>query len=110
VGGFPANLAAEAGLVTRGLEVGQFQEKEEDGFEKVPAFGANGEESTEPEVGTFDFIEVKGGEVTGARSGDIEAEAELREWMGNTSPAPSLLCSRPLPNIPQPLFASFVLQ
>jgi len=77
LGGFPAYLAAESGLVAGGLEVVEvLEEEEEDGFEEMPVFGASGEEGAEPEFGAFDFVEVKGGEVAGAGGGDVEAEAE----------------------------------
>jgi hypothetical protein len=78
-GGFPADLAAEAGFVTGGFEVSQvLEEIEEDGFEEVPVFGAGGEEGTEPEFGVFDFVDVDDGEVALAGGGDIETESELR--------------------------------
>ncbi len=77
-GGFPADLAAETGFVAGGLESGEFfEEKEQSGFEKVPIFGACGEESAEPEFGAVDFVDVDGGEIAVAGGGDVKAEAEL---------------------------------
>ena len=77
-GGFPADLAAEAGFVAGGLEPRQlFEEEEESGFEKMPIFGARGEESAEPEFGAVDFVDVNGGEIAVAGGGDVEAEAQL---------------------------------
>ena len=45
-GGFPTDLATEAGFVASGTNVLEFpEEMEEDGFEEVPVFGAGGEEA-----------------------------------------------------------------
>jgi hypothetical protein len=69
-------LAAETGFVAGGSEPGElFEEEEESGLEKVPIFGACGEESAEPEFGAVDFVDVDGGEVAVAGGGDVEAEA-----------------------------------
>ena len=47
--GFPADLLAETGLVAGGLDgLEVLQEIEEDGFEEMPIFGADGEESAQP--------------------------------------------------------------
>ena len=79
VGGFPTDLAAEAGLVAGGLEIAQVrQEIEENGLEELPVLSASGEEGTKPEFIAFGFVDVEGGEVTLAGSGDIEAQTELR--------------------------------
>ncbi len=75
-GGFPADLTAEAGLVTGGLEVFEvFEEVEQDGFEEVPIFGAASAEGAEPEFIAARFVDVDAGEVALAGSGDVEAEA-----------------------------------
>jgi len=42
----------------------------------VPVFGAAGEESAEPELVGFGFVNVDDGEVALAGGGDVEAEAE----------------------------------
>src|SRR4051794_7718484 len=48
-GGLPTNLLAEAGGVAGRLDPREvFEEKEEDGFEKVPVLGADGEKRAEP--------------------------------------------------------------
>jgi hypothetical protein len=85
-GGFPTDLAAEAGFIAGGLEVGETpEEEEEDGFEEVPILGSAGEEGAKPEAVAFCFIEVEDGEVALTGSGDVEAEAEgaldLRIWI-----------------------------
>ena len=75
-GGFPADLAAEAGFIAGGAEVAEFaEEKEKGGFEEVPIFGAGGEERAQPEFGAFDLIDVYGGEITEAGGGDVETES-----------------------------------
>jgi hypothetical protein len=77
LGGLPADLAAEAGLVASALDFGAVgEEVEEDGFEEMPIIGTSGEEGTEPKDGADGFSEIHGGEVALARSGDIEAEAD----------------------------------
>jgi hypothetical protein len=77
VGRLPTDLAAETGLVAGTTDGGQtLEEVEKDGFEKVPVFGADGEEGAKPELGTFGFVDVEGGEVAEAGGGDVEAEAE----------------------------------
>jgi hypothetical protein len=76
LGSFPTDLAAEAGLITGGLKVGEvLKEIEENGLEEVPVFGAASEESAEPEIVTFGFVDVNASEVTLAGSGDVESEA-----------------------------------
>jgi len=77
-GGFPTDLAAEAGFVAGGFEVAKvIKEDKEDGFQEMPIFGPGGEEGAEPEFGAFDFVDVDDGEVALAGSGDVEAETEL---------------------------------
>ena len=50
-GGFPADLAAEAGFIAGGLDVGEvLEEVEEDSFEEVPILGAAGEECAQPKL------------------------------------------------------------
>ncbi len=53
------------------------EEKEEDGLKEIPIFGTSGEESSKPEVGAFDFVDVDGGEIPLAGSGDVEAQTEV---------------------------------
>lgn len=63
-GGFPADLAAEAGFVAGAFAGTEFIEKEEEcGFEEMPVFGACGEEGAEPELGGLGFVDVNDGEV-----------------------------------------------
>jgi len=70
-------LATEARFVTGSAESGQLvEEVKENGFQEVPIFGAGGEEGTEPEFGAFDFVDVDGGEIPLAGSGDVETETE----------------------------------
>ena len=77
-GGFPADLAAEAGFVASGLNVlEQAKEVEEHGFEEMPVFGAAGEESAEPEIIALDFIDVDDGEIALAAGGDVKTETEV---------------------------------
>ena len=76
-GGFPANLAAETGFVARTTDGGQMlHEKEEDGFDEVPVFGAESEERAEPEVGTFGFVDIEISEIAFTGGGDVVAETE----------------------------------
>ena len=76
-GGFPADLAAEAGFIASAREGRQaLEEKEENGFEELPIIGAGGEESAEPEVRSVGLIEVEHGEVALAAGGDVEAQTE----------------------------------
>jgi len=78
VGGFPANLTAESGLVAGSLDAGNVvEEVKEDGSDEVPVFGATGEECAEPEVVGAGFVDVKGCEVAGAGGGNIKSQAEL---------------------------------
>jgi hypothetical protein len=60
-GGFPTDLAAQARLVASGLEVGQGQEMEQDGFDEMPVLGAAGEEGAEGELVAFSLVKVDGG-------------------------------------------------
>ena len=79
-GGFPTDLASEAGLIARGVDILQVvQEVKENGFEEVPIFGAGGEEGTEPEDVGFGTVDVKGGEVALTGGGDVETEA--KRWI-----------------------------
>src|SRR5439155_25022200 len=56
-GGLPANLAANAGFVTCGVDGFEFaHEMEQSGFEEVQIFCASGEESAEGELGAFSFV------------------------------------------------------
>ena len=76
LGGIPADLAAEAGLVAGGFEAFDFaQEAGQDGVEEIPVFGAAGEEGAEPEFGALALVDVDDGEVALAGGGDIEAKA-----------------------------------
>ena len=78
LGGFPTDLASEPGLITGGLEVAEMvEEVKKGGFEKVPVFGATGEEGTQPEFVGFGFVNVDDGEVALAGGGDVETQAEL---------------------------------
>jgi hypothetical protein len=77
LGGFPADLAPEAGLVASGANAREFfEEEEEDGFEEVPIFGAAGEEGAEPEIVGAGFVDVDDGEVAGAGGGNVETKSE----------------------------------
>ena len=63
-GGFPTDLAAEAGLVAGGLNVREVLHKiEEDGFEEMPILGATGKQGAEVELVAVGLIDVEGGEV-----------------------------------------------
>ncbi len=53
------------------------EEKEQDCFEEIPIFGTSGKESAKPEVGAFDFVDVDGGEIPLAGSGDVETQTEV---------------------------------
>jgi hypothetical protein len=76
LGGFPTDLAAEAGFVAGGADAREFlQEEEENGFEEIPVFGAAGEEGAEPEIGGAGFVDVDDGEVAGTGGGDVEAKS-----------------------------------
>ena len=76
-GGFPTNLAAEAGFVAIALNVAKiFQEIEEDSFEEVPIFSSDGKKAAEPEIGAFGFVNVEAGKIALAGGGDVEAETE----------------------------------
>ena len=77
--GFPTDLASEPRLVTGTLNGGEFpHEIEEGGFEKIPVFGSNGEQTAEPQFAAFGFIDVEGAQVALAAGCDIKAEAILR--------------------------------
>ena len=79
MGSFPADLAAQASFVAAALDVmGAEHEGVEDGFDEVPVLSAAGEEADEVSRSarrTEEAIDVNDGEITPARSGDIEAEA-----------------------------------
>jgi hypothetical protein len=78
-GGFPADLAAEAGFIAGAGEGGQtLEEEKENGFEELPIIGAGGEQGAQPELRTFGLIEVEDGEVALTAGGDIETEPQLR--------------------------------
>ena len=73
LGGFPTDLAAEAGFVTGSLDVGQVLEKiEKDRFEEMPIFGAAGEEGAQPEFVALGFVNVDGAEIALAGGGDVK--------------------------------------
>ena len=77
VSSFPTDLATETGFVAGTTDGGQMlHEKEEDGFEEVPVFGAESQECAEPQVGTFRFVDIESGEIAFAGGGDVETEAE----------------------------------
>jgi len=78
LGGFPADLAAKTGLIAGGLEVRETLEKiERERFEEMPILGATGKERAQREFVAAGLVDVEGGEVALAGSGDVEAEAEL---------------------------------
>jgi len=80
-GGFPADLATEAGFVTGSAEMGELvEEVKENGFQEVPIFGAHRKESTEPEFGAFGFIKIEGAEIALATGGDVEAETRIFDF------------------------------
>ncbi len=65
VGGFPTDLAAKAGFIAGTTDGGQMLEEiEEDGFEKVPIFGADSEERAEPKFCAFGFIDIESSEIS----------------------------------------------
>src|SRR6266496_3095038 len=74
--GFPTDLAAEAGLITRRLDgVNVLEEVEQDALKEIPILGAGGEKGAQPEVRPFDFIDVKGSQVAFAAGGNVKAQA-----------------------------------
>src|SRR5258707_15716872 len=76
LGGFPTDLAAEAGLIARRLDtVNVLEEVEQDALEEIPIFGAGGEQGAQPEVRPFDFVDVKRGQVAFAAGGNVKAQA-----------------------------------
>src|SRR6266446_751772 len=78
VGGFPTDLATEAGFIAGTTDGGQMLEEiEEDGFEKVPVFGTDSEERAEPKFCALGFVDIESSEISFARGGDIEAEASI---------------------------------
>src|SRR5882672_275322 len=82
VGGLPTELVAQTGGVASAIHVPEHaQEIEEDGLEKVPIFGAAGEESPQPKLIAFGFVDVDGGQIALAAGGDIEPEA-IGAWGG----------------------------
>ena len=70
-------MPAQARLVPSGLDVGQGQEMEQDGFDEMPVLGAAGEERTEGELVAFGLVKVDGGEIALAGGGDVETEAKV---------------------------------
>ena len=75
--GFPADLAAKAGLVAGSLNVAKLTHKcIKDGLDEIPIFGATGEESAEPKFCALGFVDIESSEISLARGGDVEAEAE----------------------------------
>ena len=77
LGGFPADLAAETGLVAGALEAGQLAEKaEENGFEEIPIVGSDGKQRPQPELGTLRLIDIEGGEIAIPAGGDVETQTE----------------------------------
>ena len=75
--GFPADLAAKAGFVAGSADVAKLPHKGiKNGFDKIPIFGATGEESAEPELFAFALVDIDNGEVALAAGRDIETEAE----------------------------------
>ena len=55
-------------------------EKEEDGFEEVPVFGANSQECAEPKVGAFGFVDIESGEIPFTGGGDVETETGIFDF------------------------------
>ena len=56
--GFPADLLAKAAGIPSGFDFRTgLEEKEEDGFEEMPIFGADGEESAQP-VNRAEFLAI----------------------------------------------------
>ena len=51
------------------------KEIKKDGFEEVPIFGPNRKKGPQPQIGAFEFVNVKRGEVTLAGRCDIETKA-----------------------------------
>ena len=77
--GFPADLAAKAGLVAGSPDVAKLTHKGvKNGLDEIPIFGATGEESAEPEFFAFALVDIDNGEVALAAGGDIETETERR--------------------------------
>ena len=73
--GFPADLAAKAGLVAGSLNVTKLTHKcIKNGLDEIPIFGATGEESAEPELFAFALVDIDNSEVALAAGGDIETE------------------------------------
>ncbi len=73
--GFPADLAAKAGLVAGSPNVAKLTHKGiKNGLDEIPIFGATGEESAEPELFAFALVDIDNGEVALAAGGDIETE------------------------------------
>jgi hypothetical protein len=72
-GRFPADLPAQTGPVSGRLDPRQVtQEKEQARLQKVPVIGSAGKQGTQPELGAFDLINIDGGQVTLAGSGDVK--------------------------------------
>ena len=71
-GGFPTDLAAEAGGVAGAAEVGKGKEGEEGGFEEVPVVGAGGQEGGEPEIVVYGLIYIYARQVSLAARSNVE--------------------------------------
>jgi hypothetical protein len=77
-GSLPADLAAEAGFVTSGLNVfEQAKEVEQHRSEEIPVFGSATEETAEPESIALDFIDIDDSEIALAAGGNVETETEV---------------------------------
>src|SRR5260221_3854017 len=75
--GFPANLAAQTGFITRSLQVGQaFEEIGQNRFEKVPVLCAAGNQPAQPQFIPVCLVDVDRRQVTLPGSGYIKAETE----------------------------------
>ena len=73
--GFPADLAAKAGLVAGSLDVAKLAHKcIKNGLDEIPIFGSASEKTAKPEFFASAFIDVDNGEVALAAGGDIETE------------------------------------
>ena len=75
-GGLPADLFAEASFVTGSFDRFEHaQEIKEDAGEKMPIFGAAGEQGAEGEFVADGFIDIDDCEIALATGGDVEAQA-----------------------------------
>ncbi len=76
---FPTDLAAQTGFVAGAFErTGRVHEIEQDGLEKVPVFGATGEQGAKPMFVALFLVDINDGQITRATGGDVEAEPERR--------------------------------